>query len=142
METYMGFGAYLVGVAFWAFIGAVAVAGIVSDHIKRRLNVELLRSLIEKGQSIDPAILAKLMSPDAIEERTDPQDVKLGGVITSASGIGIALASFLIAKIAPVAFYWILGGGVVTICVGIGLLIGARMMEDAVTREPISKSVP
>jgi len=46
----IGFGAYTVGVAFWMFIGAVAIAGIITDYQKRRLNVELLRAIVEKGQ--------------------------------------------------------------------------------------------
>jgi hypothetical protein len=138
----MGFGAYLVGVAFWVFVGAVAVAQIMADHQKRRMNVDLLRTIIEKGQAIDPALVAKLMSPDAIEERTDPQDVRLGGIITAAAGVGIALLSYFIAQVAPIAFYPILGGGVVTICVGVGLLIGAKTMANARERERTNKSAP
>jgi hypothetical protein len=138
----MGFGAYLVGVAFWVFVGAVAVAQIMADHQKRRMNVDLLRTIIEKGQAIDPALVAKLMSPDAVEERTDPQDVRLGGIITTAAGVGVALLSYFIAQIAPIAFYPILGGGVVTICIGVGLLIGAKAMANARSRERTHKSTP
>jgi Domain of unknown function (DUF6249) len=138
----MGFGAYLVGVAFWVFVGAVAVAQIMADHQKRRMNVDLLRTIIEKGQSIDPALVAKLMAPDAIEERTDPQDVRLGGIITTAVGVGVALLSYFIAQIAPIAFYPILGGGVVVICIGAGLLIGAKAMANARARERTDKSAP
>ena len=138
----MGFGAYLVGVAFWVFVGAVAVAQIIADHQKRRMNVDLLRTIIEKGQAIDPALVAKLMSPDAVEERTDPQDVRLGGIITTAAGVGVALLSYFIAQIAPIAFYPILGGGVVTICIGVGLLIGAKAMANARSRERTNKSTP
>jgi len=47
----MGNEAYLLGVAFWVFVGVVAVAGIIADHKKRRLGVDLLRAMIEKGQS-------------------------------------------------------------------------------------------
>ena len=43
----IGFGAYLVGVGFWIFVGVVAIAGMIADHQKRRLNIELLRTLIE-----------------------------------------------------------------------------------------------
>ena len=138
----MGFGAYLVGVAFWVFVGAVAVAQIMADHQKRRMNVDLLRTIIEKGQAIDPALVAKLMSPDAVEERTDPQDVRLGGIITTAAGVGVALLAYFIAQIAPIAFYPILGGGVVTICIGVGLLIGAKAMANARSRERTNKSTP
>jgi hypothetical protein len=136
------FGAYLVGVAFWLFIGLVAVAAIIADYQKRRLNVDLLRTLIEKGQALDPAVVTKLISPEALDERVDPTDLKLGGIIVTAAGIGVFLMSFFIARIAPVALFPIMAGGVVTICVGIGLLVSAKVVADARERERLSKSTP
>lgn len=138
----IGFGAYMIGVAFWMFVGAVAVAGIISDYQKRRLNVDLLRTLIEKGQALDPTVVTKLISPDALDERTDPIALKVGGIIVTAAGVGVFLMSFFIARIAPVALYPIMAGGVVTLCVGIGLLIGAKVVADASDRERLSKSAP
>jgi hypothetical protein len=138
----IGFGAYMVGVAFWIFIGAVAIAGIIADHQKRRLNVDLLRTIIEKGQPLDPALVAKLISPDVADGRVDPADLKLGGIITTASGIGIFLMSFFISRLAPVALYPIMAGGTIVICVGIGLLIGAKVTAEAHERERLNKSAP
>ena len=138
----ISFGPYMLGVAFWMFIGAICVAGIIADYQKRRLNVELLRTLIEKGQALDPALVTKLISPDALNERVDPADLKLGGIITTASGVGIFLMSYSISRLAPVALYPIMAGGTVVICVGIGLLIGARAMADARDRERSNKSAP
>ena len=136
------FGAYLVGVAFWLFIGLVAVAAIITDYQKRRLNVDLLRTLIEKGQALDPAVVTKLISPDATDGRVDPLYLKLGGIIVTAAGVGVFLMSFFIARIAPVALFPIMAGGVVTICVGIGLLVSAKVVADARERERLSKSAP
>lgn len=42
-------GPYLVGVAFWIFVGVVAVAGIVADYKRRRGNVDVIRMAIDKG---------------------------------------------------------------------------------------------
>lgn len=131
----MSFGAYLVGVAFWMFVGAVAIAGIIADHQKRRLNVDLLRTMIERGQPLDAAVVAKLLSPEAPDERTDPEDLKLGGIITASVGVGLALLSYFMGNFRPASFYPILGGGVVTICIGAGLIIGARSMANARERE-------
>jgi hypothetical protein len=139
----IGFGAYLVGVAFWIFIGAVGIAGIIADYQKRRLNVDLLRTIIEKGQALDPAVVTKLISPDATDQRIDPTDLELGGIIVTAAGVGIFLTSYFVARVAPVALYPIMAGGVVTICVGIGLLIGAKVVADAREREErMGKSAP
>lgn len=138
----VGLGPYMLGVAFWMFVGAVSIAGIVSDYQKRRLNVELLRIIIEKGQALDPALVTKLISPDALD-RTDPTDLKLGGIIVTAAGIGIFLMSYFVARVAPVALYPIMAGGIVTICVGISLLIGAKVVADAREREErLGKSAP
>jgi len=140
---YIGFGAYLVGVAFWMFIGAISVAGIIADYQKRRLNVGLLRTIIEKGQALDPAVVTKLISPDTADGRTDPTDLKLGGIITTASGVGILLTSYFISLLAPSALYPIMAGGTLVICVGIGLLIGAKVVADAREREErLGKSAP
>ena len=51
--------------------------------------------------------------------------------------------SFFIARLAPVALYPIMAGGIVTICVGIGLLIGAKVVADArEAEERLGKSAP
>src|SRR5258708_37842863 len=120
----------------------VAVAGIIADYQKRRLNVDLLRALIEKGQALDPAVVAKLISPAELDDRANPIYIKLGGIITTAAGVGVFAMSFFIARIAPVALYPIMAGGVVTICLGVGLLIGAKVLADARERERKAKSAP
>ncbi|HEX3914921.1 MAG TPA: hypothetical protein VHW71_15575 [Steroidobacteraceae bacterium] len=122
------------------FIGAVAVASIAADHLKRRMNVDLLRALIEKGQALDPALVAKLMSDEAHGNRTDPVDLKLGGIITTASGIGIFLMSYFVSRLAPVTLYPLLAGGTIITCVGVGLIIGAKSLSDARNRERADKS--
>ncbi|HTB89035.1 MAG TPA: hypothetical protein VK743_13830 [Steroidobacteraceae bacterium] len=132
---FVGLGPYMLGIAFWMFVGAVSIAGIISDYQKRRLNVELLRTILDKGQALDPALVTKLISPDAALDRTDPTDLKLGGIIVTAAGIGIFLMSYFVARVAPVALYPIMAGGIVTICVGISLLIGAKVVADARERE-------
>ena len=136
----MGNGAYLVGVAFWVFVGAVAIAGIIADHKKRRLGVDLLRAMIDKGQPLDPALVEKVMSQQAADQRTDPMDLKLGGIIVTAAGIGLLPLAFFIGKIAPIAVYPILGSGVITIFVGVGLLVGAKVIADARVRERLNQS--
>jgi hypothetical protein len=129
-----GIGPYLVGVAFWIFIGAAAVAGIVTDYKRRRGSVDIIRMAIEKGQQLDPALIEKLTSSERAEQ-IDPSHLKLGGIITIASGIGIGLLSLFISRIAPVALYPILGGGVLVCCVGAGLLVGGNAMAQARERE-------
>ena len=135
-------GPYLVGAAFWIFIGAVAIAGMITDYKRRRGGIEVLRLAIEKGQQLDPALVDKLTSNEHRGERVDPMDVKLGGIITTAAGVGICLLSFFVSRVAPVALYPILGGGVLVICVGVGLLIGAKALAEARAREQSRNIAP
>lgn len=134
-------GPYLAGSAFWIFIAAVCIVAIITDYKRRRGNIDVLRAAIEKGQQLDPVLIEKLMSGEHRDEKIDPLHVKLGGIITLAAGVGICLLSFFISQIAAAALFPILGGGVLVICVGAGLLVGARVLTDARARED-SRNTP
>jgi len=136
------FGAYVAGAAFWIFVGVVCVAGIVADHLRRRGNVDLLRAAIDKGQSLDPVLIERLTGRQHDDEPVEPVHLKIGGVITLAAGTGICLLSYFISRIAPVALYPILGGGVLVICIGGGLLIGARVLADSRARDASRHTAP
>ncbi len=123
------FGPFAVAIAFWVFLAVAAVAGIVADYKKRGLALEPLRAAIERGQQLDPQLVERLMAPESRDEGLNPLYLKVGGIVTIASGIGVALLSFFVAQVAPVAFYPVLGAAVVAICVGVGLMVAARVVE-------------
>ena len=123
----------LVTISFFTFILAVSIAGIIYDYRKRKLQVEALRVAAEHGERLDPALMERLIAQHPGSPRNDPRlvpyYVEIGGIITTAAGIGIGLLSFFVGKVAPVALYPILGGGVVVVCVGLGLIAAARTMK-------------
>ena len=122
----------VVGVAFWAFLAISAVAGIVGEYKKRRLELEPLRVAIERGQQLDPALVEQLMTRDRhnpAEDRLDPLHFRIGGIITLAAGIGVAILAFFLDHLAPAAFYPVLGAGVLAVCIAIGLLVCAQVVE-------------
>ena len=123
------FGPFSVAIAFWIFVTVCAVAGIVADYKKRRLTLEPLRAAIERGQQLDPALIDRLMAPER-DAGLNPLYLRVGGIVTLAAGVGVALLAFLLSQVYPEAFYPVLGGGVVTVCVGAGLLIAARAAEQ------------
>jgi hypothetical protein len=137
-----GIGPYLVAVAFWLFIGAVAVAGIVTDYKRRRGSVDVIRMAIEKGQQLDPALIEKLTSNEHRAGRIDPLHMKLGSIITIASGIGICLFGLFMNGASSWAFYPIFGAGLVAICVGIGLRIASKVLGEAREREHPRNNLP
>jgi Domain of unknown function (DUF6249) len=130
----MDFGPFAVAIAFWTFVAIATVAGIFSDYKKRQLALEPLRQAIEKGQQLDPAVVERLMAP-VQEPGMSPIHLRVGGIIVISAGVGIAILSFFIAHLAPVAFYPLMGGGLVTVCVGIGLVIAANAVERARSKE-------
>lgn len=117
----MGMGIFDVAAVFWIFVAIAAVAGIAGDVIKRRHSLEPLRLAIERGQQLDPRIVEKLLRRSDDADRVAPAHVQIGGIITAASGVGVALLAFFIAQVKPQALYPIMGAGVVAICVGVGL---------------------
>jgi hypothetical protein len=120
-----------VAIAFWVFVAVAVVAGIVGDYKKRKLAIEPLLRAIEKGQHLDPALVAKLMSRDGNGGQVNAEDLQVGGIITTAAGTGVALLSLFLAQLAPRALYPIMGAGVVTICVGVGLLVAVPVIRRA-----------
>ena len=127
------FGPFAVAIAFWVCVGVCAVAGIVADYKKRQYALEPIRTAVERGQPIDPAVVERLMAPE-MREPLNPLLLKIGGIITCATGVGVVLLAFFIAQLAPVAFYPVVGGGVVALCIGAGLLLAGRVAADHIAR--------
>ncbi len=122
-------GPFAVAIAFWAFVAVAAVAGIVGDYKKREAALAPLRLAIERGQQLDPALVERLMTPER-DAGIDPLHLRIGGIITFAAGVGVIILSFILAQVAPIALYPVLGGGVVLVCVAVGLLLAGRAVES------------
>jgi hypothetical protein len=114
-------------VAFWSFLAICAVAGMTYDYRKKQLAIESLRIAVEHGQNIDPAVIQALLSHQQKEE-LNPAALQVAGVITTAAGVGVFLLAFFLSGVAPKALYPTMGGGVVTLCTGIGILIAGRLV--------------
>jgi Domain of unknown function (DUF6249) len=129
--SHMGtnWGLTLVSIAFWVFIAVVAVAGMIQDYRKRQLALEPLRTAIEHGQQLTPEILAKLFGQEEREQALDPKLLRVGGIITCASGIGVALLAPFVALVFPPYHWIVLGVGVLAICVGVGLMVAAKSLR-------------
>lgn len=121
-------GPFAVATAFWLFLAVVSVAGIISDYYKRRLALEPLRTAIERGQQLDPALIERLLARDRRSEEINPQHLQIGGILTIAGGIGFAVLSLFLRPVAWQAFYPVLGFGLAAVCVGVGLLITAKVL--------------
>jgi len=124
-------GITIVSVAFWVFVGVVSVAGIAQEYRKRKATLDLVRVAIERGQQLSPEVIDRLLDRDHQKsEEMNPRDLRIGGIITCASGIGVTLMSLLWIAVFP-RYYGVvvLGAGVLGICVGVGLLIAAKSLQ-------------
>jgi len=127
----MNFAAAAIGVAFWLFVASAAVAGIIADYRKRQLALEPLRIAIERGQQLQPEVLSQLLRSSTPASPVDPVQLQVASIIVVSSAFGVAALAWFVAQIAPVALYPILGASCLTLCVGIGLNIAARVLARA-----------
>lgn len=129
-------------IAFWGFLGTVAVAGMVYDYRRRRLAMETLRMAVEHGQHLEPGTLERLLARHHEPEPQQAEDLRpylhIGAVITIAAGIGVAIAGLWIGIDYPVFRFPILGIAAIAICVGIGLRISVRVLQ----RYPLAAAPP
>jgi hypothetical protein len=128
----------IVAVAFWIFLGAAAVSAMRYDFKKRQLSMESLRAAIERGQQLDPGVVEKLLAQHREPDVDRPQDLQpylqIGGIVTVAAGVGVSIAGVVLGLQFPVAKLPMMAAGVVAACVGVGLLIAARVLERYRTR--------
>jgi hypothetical protein len=129
-----GFGAALVGVAFWMFIAAVSIAAIITDHMKRRAALDLIKASIDKGAPLDPKVVEALMHSQQESQRVQPEQLRLGGIITIAGGAGVGILGACVAQISDAVLYPALGVASLAVCVGAGLIYGARVLAESQAR--------
>jgi hypothetical protein len=122
-------GITVAAVGFWLFLTVVSVAGIILEHRKRKLALEPIRMAIEHGQQLSPEVIDRLLGREEREHEIDPRHLEIGGIITCASGVGVALLSAFVAMVHPPHHWIVLGIGVVAICVGVGLMLAAKSLR-------------
>ena len=120
---------HLVPIAFLAFVTVCAVTGIIADYKKRKAALEPLRAAIERGQQLDPALVERLIAPEKSSSGLAPMSLMVGGIIASAAGVGVVILSVFLDRVDSNALSPVMGGGILVLCVGIGLMLAARAVE-------------
>jgi hypothetical protein len=116
---------------FWSFIAIVAVAGMVKEFANKREVQRTLRAAIEKGQALDPAVVATITRTSSMR----PETLSVAGIIVVAAGGGLMLLGYFIGKLAEAAFYPIIGSGCLATTVGLGLFVAAWFLRRAEVSE-------
>lgn len=110
---------------FWSFIAIVSIAGMVKEFANKREVQRTLRSAIEKGQPLDPAVVEHIVSTTTGQ----PERLAAAGIIVIAAGIGMIPLGLFLGMLAREARYPIVGSGCLFICVGVGLYAAASFLR-------------
>ena len=124
-----GLGAGLGALGFWAFLAAVVVAGIWYGIRQKDAQHETLRKMIASGESIDHALMDKLLSSTAGGNKNIARDLNIGGLIVVFAGLGLALLGIFIGIDHGEWLLPLLGVGALVSFVGIGLLVAAKAVK-------------
>ncbi len=124
MEAAAGLGA----MGFWLFVAAVVVAGIWFDARKRETQQETLRRIVESGQTIDPAVIDKMVAVGGGKTRVD-RDLKISGVIVMFIAPGLAILGWFLGQMEDGLFGMLLGVSLLVAFVGIGLFVAGKVSE-------------
>ncbi len=115
----------VIGISFWLFIAIVVVASLAYYHARNKDIQRTIRLAIEKGVTLDAALVDKLMS----QKPGNPRDYYVGGIICMATGAGLPVMGYFIGKIAIEAFYPITGAGILLMIISLGLLGAGFLMK-------------
>ncbi len=117
----------VVGVAFWVFVAIAAIGSFWREFAIKREREKTIRALIEKEPQIDPATLRAMLRH---QSRLTPEGLLIGGAVTLAGGIGLALmGGFVSLGEAPRALYPLLGVGCLAALIGVALLVVGQLLR-------------
>lgn len=113
-------------VAFMPFVVAiVAIIAIVGFRFFRQRETEkTIRAAIEKGVTLDPVIVDRLLGPP---RRYSPQRLQTWGIILIFLGIGLAVLHLFVGG--PQGRHGPMGPGIMLGIVGIGMIVASRFSK-------------
>jgi small-conductance mechanosensitive channel len=125
-----------VAIVFWIVVLVITVTPMILAFFRRRETEKTIRMAIEKGQSLDPQVLAKMLNPVAQtpeQEALNPEEIRFGGIVTLFVGLGmVGMSYFFGGKV-------FLGVAALLGCIGLGLIVGAQLLvagRAGAKREP------
>lgn len=119
-----GSASVLIGVAFWVFVAIVVLAGIWLAYARNRETQKTIRLAIEKGMLLDAALIDTLVA----RKPGKPEDYWVGGAVCIAVGIGLPILGYFVGRIEPIAFFPIVGAGILVGLIGISLVVCGMMV--------------
>ena len=115
----------LVAIAFWLFVILITIVPIYLHHRRRLETEKTIHMAIEKGASLDPAMLERLLGASTTDdaEKDSPEQSRRGGIITASVGIGIFMFSVF------TGIEKLIGPAALVLCIGIGIFVSASYFK-------------
>ena len=107
----------MVGIVFWVAIAVIVFINVWGKRSAERERQLTLRTAIERGQQIDPAMIEKIMAGQQ-KPKQSQFGLLIGGVVVSFAGVGLVLMGLILG-----AEEGLLGSGVLVAMVGVGLVV-------------------
>jgi len=112
----------MVGIVFWVAIAVIVFINVWGKRSAERERQLTLRTAIERGQQIDPAMIEKIMAGQQ-KPKQSQFGLLIGGVVVSFAGVGLVLMGLILGAEYPEALKGLLGSGVLVAMVGVGLVV-------------------
>lgn len=112
----------MVGIVFWVAIAAIVFINVWGKRSAERERQLTLRTAIERGQQIDPAMIEKIMAGQQ-KPKQSQFGLLIGGVVVSFAGVGLVLMGLILGGSDPDALKGLVGSGVLVGMVGVGLFV-------------------
>ena len=112
----------MVGIVFWVAIAAIVFINVWGKRSAERERQLTLRTAIERGQQIDPAMIEKIMAGQQ-KPKQSQFGLLIGGVVVSFAGVGLVLMGLILGAEDPEQLKGLVGSGVLVGMVGVGLFV-------------------
>jgi hypothetical protein len=127
---------------FVAF-AAIVIAYLFYLQKQHQSKLEFLQKALERGQTLDTEMLKELTAPALFpvkpkKSRPLHQSLRVGGIITSAVGIGFSVFGYCLSFIDNKAFFALLGISALIVCVGIGQLVAGKSIAKAESQNRVA----
>lgn len=115
-------------------IAGVLIAVITSNQRNKQAKLDFLRDAMQRGVALNPELIDKVMHPNRAalgkQALTRGQGSRVVGILVIAFGVGYAILACLISIMSPDARLPMLGVAALFICIGIGLLVVAKVLRS------------
>ena len=127
----MGTGAGLAAFGFWMFVASAVAAGVWFNIRKREIQHETLRRSIESGQTIDDAMVDKLLQiTTGVPSPELYRDLKVAALILTAIAPGLLFLGWGLSVTAEQnLIYLFLGISLLIMCIAVGLYFASRLVQ-------------